>query len=322
VIATTIELAAGDAAATIAPDEGGMLLSLRIRGRELLVQRRAGTEPVPTFGSFLMAPWVGELSLGQIEFRGQRARIPPNKGRHAIHGFVATGSWEVAAAGPTAARLVRDLPTPWPFGGRVTQDISLDPEGITLTAEIRAGDQPMPAALGWHPWFACPDPDAVRVGVAAPNELELDDELLPTGTIRQVQGDSDLRGAPILGHRRLDTVFVGAVSPAVLAIPGLELRLDFDPAIETVVVYTSPGAVCIEPWSAWPDAFRMATAGHPSGAVVLEPGETLRRWTRWEWRLGMDNAVGPWVPSAEASLPSHWTKSPEEAVVEAARRPG
>jgi galactose mutarotase-like enzyme len=201
VISTTIELRAREAAATISPDEGGMLLSLQIRGHELLVQRRPGTEPVPTFGSFLMAPWVGELSQGEVDFRGGHAQIPPNKGRHAIHGLVATGAWDVADLGPTAARLVRRLPEePWPFGGVVTQDIRL---------------------------------------------------------------------------------------------PGLQLRLHFDPSIETVVVYTSPGAVCVEPWSAWPDAFRMASAGHPSGAVVLEPGETLRRWTRWEWSLGMDNAVRP-----------------------------
>jgi galactose mutarotase-like enzyme len=141
----------------------------------------------------------------------------------------------------------------------------------------------MPAALGWHPWFAAPDPNLVRVGVAAAFELELDDELLPTGAVLEVSGDSDLRGAPVLGSRDIDTVFVGAASPALLQLPGLNLQLHFDPAIDIVVVYTSPGAVCIEPWSAWPDATRMAAAGHPSGIQVLEPGESLRRWTRWEW---------------------------------------
>ena len=292
-ISTTIELRAGEAAATISPDEGGMVVSIRIRGQELLVQRRPGTEPVPTFGSFLMAPWVGELSKGEVDFRGRHVQIPPNKGRHAIHGLVATGAWGVVDVGPAAARLERRLPGPWPFGGLVTQDIRIDAEGITFEAEIRADEQAMPAALGWHPWFACPDPDVVRVGVEAMEELVLDDELLPTGARRQVAGESDLRDAPVLGGRRLDTVFVGAVSPALLRLPGLQVRLHFDPSIETIVVYTPPGAVCVEPWSAWPDAFRMASAGHASGAVVLEPGETLRRWTRWEWSLGMDNAVRP-----------------------------
>jgi len=293
VISTTIELRAGEAAATISPDEGGMVVSIRIRGQELLVQRRPGTEPVPTFGSFLMAPWVGELSKGEVDVRGRHVQIPPNKGRHAIHGLVADGAWDIVDVGPAAARLERRLSEPWPFGGLVTQDIRIDAEGITFEAEIRAEEQAMPAALGWHPWFACPDPDVVRVGVEAMEELVLDDELLPTGARRQVAGESDLRDAPVLGGRRLDTVFVGAVSPALLRLPGLQVRLHFDPSIETIVVYTPPGAVCVEPWSAWPDAFRMASAGHASGAVVLEPGETLRRWTRWEWSLGMDNAVRP-----------------------------
>jgi galactose mutarotase-like enzyme len=304
-----IELAAGDASATIAPDEGGLLLSLNVGGHELLVSRRENAGPVPWHGSFLMAPWVAELALGQLEFRGQHAQIPPNEGRHAIHGLVATGAWDVADVGHATAKLVRRLERPWPFGGTVFQDIRLDARGITLEAEIRAERSAMPAALGWHPWFACPDPDLVRVGVGAASELELGEETLPTGAIHSVAGDSDLRDAPILGGRQLDTVFLGATSPALLRLPELDLRLRFDPAIDIVVVFTSPGAVCIEPWSAWPDAIRMAAAGHPSGIQVLEPGESLRRWTRWEWS-GMDNGGERWVPSSMRPLPSEWTKSP------------
>jgi aldose 1-epimerase len=309
VISSLLELAAGDATATLSPDEGGVLLSLRVDGHELLVPMRPGTGTVPTYGSFLMAPWVAELSLGQLEFRGQHAQIPPNQGRHAIHGLVATGAWKIDDVAPDSVRLARTLGPPWPFGGTVLQDIRLDAQGITLVAEIRAEDAAMPAALGWHPWFACPDPDIVRVGVNAASELGLGEETLPTGAIRPVAGDSDLRLAPILGKRQLDTVFLGATSPALLRLPELDLQLRFDPAIDIVVVFTSPGAVCIEPWSAWPDAIRMAAAGHSSGIQVLEPGESLRRWTRWEWS-GMDNGGERWVPSSMRPLPSEWTKSP------------
>jgi len=291
--AARIELAAGHAAATIAPDEGGILLSLRVAGHELLVQRRPGTEPVPTFGSFLLAPWVGELHLARLEFRGIRAQLPPNKGRHAVHGLVATGPWQVTDAGRAHAGLARQLEPPWPFGGTVIQDIRLDADGITLEAEIRAGDVAMPAALGWHPWFACQDPGVVRVGVDAASQLELDAELLPTGNVQPVAGDTDLRSTPDLRDRRIDVVYVDALSPARLETPHVDLRIEFEPAIETVVVYTgSPGAVCVEPWSAWPDAIGMAAAGHASGMEVLEPGESLRRWTRWAWSKRMDNGVG------------------------------
>ena len=149
----------------------------------------------------------------------------------------------------------------------------------------------MPAAVGWHPWFACPDPGVVRVGVDASSQLELDGELLPTGTVNPVEGPTDLRDAPLLGNRTIDVVYVGAASPARLNTPHVDLQIHFDPRIENVVVFTSPGAVCIEPWSAWPDAFRMAADGHSSNAQVLEPGESLHRWTRWEWSKRMDNGA-------------------------------
>jgi galactose mutarotase-like enzyme len=280
-----IELAAGDATATIAPDEGALVLSVRKAGHELLAQRRDGPAPVPMFGSFLLAPWVAELSLGRIDFRGQRAQMPPNQGRHAMHGLVVGVPWTVVDRTATTATLERRLDDPWPFGGTVTQEIALDPAGTTFAAEIRAEEDAMPAALGWHPWFACPDPNAVQLRVNADQELELGDETLPTGRILPVSRDTDLRAGPILGDRRIDVVFVGARSPALLQTPAVELAIHFDPQIDNVTVYTYPGSVCIEPWSAWPDAFRTAKDGRPSGAVELEPGESLRRWMRWEWAV-------------------------------------
>jgi aldose 1-epimerase len=288
-------LAAGDATATISPAEGGMLLSLQAAGQELLVAppRTAASGPVPRHGSFLMAPWVGELSMGQLEYRGRHATIPANHGRHAIHGLVATAEWQVEELGPTSTRLLRRLDPPWPFGGVVVQDITLDAVGITLEAEVRATEMAMPAAVGWHPWFACADPRRVRVQVDAACELELDDELLPTGVVRPVTAETDLRQGPILGERDIDVVFVGATSPATLELPNLTLEIQFDSAIDNVVVFTSPGAVCIEPWSAWPDAYRASTAGHPSRVQMLEPGQSLRRWTRWAWTTGRRRGNGP-----------------------------
>ena len=40
----------------------------------------------------------------------------------------------------------------WPFRGRVTQRFHLDPDGLELTLALEA-DEPMPATIGWHPWF-------------------------------------------------------------------------------------------------------------------------------------------------------------------------
>ncbi len=278
-----VRLRAGDASVTVDPDRGGMLTSLRVAGRELLVQAGDDGGPVPMFGSFLMAPWVAEMAAGRLDFRGRTYPLPRNVGSHATHGLVLRRPWAVVSADDREVILSIELGPTWPFGGVVRQAIRLDADALTLTAEIVAGDLAMPVGLGWHPWFACPDPARVRVTVQADRRLELDDELLPTGNVVPVSGDADLRVGPILGDRRIDVVFVDVSAPAEIDWPEVRLRLESDPAISIVVVYATGAAVCVEPWSAWPDAVAMEERGYPSGVEVIEPGGSFRRWTCWAW---------------------------------------
>jgi aldose 1-epimerase len=239
--------------------------------------------PIPQHGSFLMAPWVAELHLGRLAFRGETHQLPANVGRHAVHGLVMNGAWVVESRSATRVALVRELVDPWPFGGHVRHEIRLDDRGVTQIAIVVAAARAMPVSIGWHPWFRCESPNRSRVRVEATGRLDLDDELIPTGRVLALSGDVDLREAPTFGERRIDVVYVGAASPVEYLQPGLRLSMAFDPAISVVVVYSTAGTICIEPWSVWPDAVRMAGLGFPSGVVELESGETLARWTRWTW---------------------------------------
>ena len=36
--------------------------------------------------------------------------------------------------------------------GAVTQRFELEPDRLRVTLELTA-DEPMPASMGWHPWF-------------------------------------------------------------------------------------------------------------------------------------------------------------------------
>ena len=280
-----IELRFDDAWATIDDEDGGRLISLVASGVELLVQEDPDPGPIPRAGSFLMAPWVAEMAEGRLVVDGVEHRLPPNVGRHAVHGLVMRGPWQVVAVSDRDVVLERELAAPWPLGGRARQEITLDPAGIRLGAAVVAGRSAMPAALGWHPWFRCTDPGATRVRVSADRRLDLDAELLPRGRSLPLTGVDDLREGPILGDRAIDVVYEDVAWPVTLELPDGTLRIEADPAMTIGVVYTSPGAVCIEPWSAWPDAFRMAARGFPSGAVWLEPGGSLRRWRRWSWTM-------------------------------------
>ncbi len=278
-----VRLEAGSSTALIDPVHGGTVLSVAVDGRELLAQDTGQMAPIPRYGSFVLAPWVGEMREGLLRFRDEAFRIPANVGRHAVHGQVLDRPWHVESRSASAVTLSCHLGAPWPFQGSVHQTVRLDPAGLTQSVEVVAESRSMPVSIGWHPWFQCLEPGLTHVSVRAAAMLELDSELIPTGRILEVTGETDLRGAPILGERRIDVVYVDVASPADIVQPDLDLRISFDPSISVVVVYATEGAICVEPWSAWPDAITMAEIGFASGVSVLEPGQQLEHWMRWSW---------------------------------------
>jgi aldose 1-epimerase len=277
-----IELRADRAAATIDERRGGRLASLRIGGRELIRGPYGPDDVSIRWGSYLMAPWAGRVAGGRFEWDGETIELRRTHGRHAIHGVTWDRAWDIERATATGASLRCDLASAgWPLGGLVHQGYRLEPDGLTMDAEIVAA-RPMPAALGWHPWFLRGhDP---RLTVASSEHLETD-RLLPTGRRLPVAGRTDLRDGPRLGRRRLDHVYVDVVPPAVVRWSALELAIGFGGPLSVVVVHTPPSAFCVEPQTAWPNAIRLAAAGVVgTGLVRLEPGERLRASSTWRWR--------------------------------------
>jgi aldose 1-epimerase len=280
-----VTLGEGENHAAVDLARGGRVASLVIAGRERLrVEPQTGTvEPSLSWGSFLMAPFVGRLFEGILAWNDQVIAIPLNHGRHAIHGSVFDVPWRMVAQTAKTVAMVCEMDgARWPFRGRVFQRISLAPGGLSLEATIEA-DEPMPAALGWHPWFERGD-GAVRVGVAGDRVLRLDEELIPTGELDPVDERTDLRATPEIGSRNIDDVYTPVASPAELCWPDLRLEIEFGPTVGSVVVYNHPEAVCVEPMTAWPDAIRLTQRGcQETGLVLLGAGERLSAWTRWNW---------------------------------------
>jgi len=299
-----VELRAGGAVATIDPDRGGRLASLRVDGRELLLGPPDAVDAGIGWGCYLMAPWPGRLADGRLSWRGRRIQLRRTHGRHAIHGLVASVPWEVVeapAATKAALRVGLDRDG-WPFGGEVRQSFRLEPTRLTIEASIHA-EREMPAALGWHPWFqrrislpteldprVAADPGP-RVMVDATGTLRLRG-MIPTGAVDPLTRRTDLRAGPALGRRRLDDVYVDARSPAVIRWPELELRLELDPLTPTVVVFTPPHAFCVEPQTARPNALGLPDAAAAvAGRRVLRAGESLRASIRLDWRLAADHGA-------------------------------
>lgn len=287
-----LQLEAAGVTASIDPARGGRLASLRVGGRELLLGAPNADDTSIRWGCFLMAPWPGRLAGARFSWQGRSIHLPRTHGRHAIHGLVWGRPWRVERADQASATLACDLPrAEWPMGGVVRQTFRLRAGSLVQDATIEAG-RAMPAALGWHPWFRRrADAGPVRVRVDAPATVELR-QMLPTGRIVPVGGRTDLRAGPELGRRRLDHSYVDARSPAVISWPDLELLITFPPDIRNVVVYTPPEVFCVEPQTAWPDAFHDRPAdGVPGrGWASLPAGGVLGSSISFDWGSAPERA--------------------------------
>lgn len=281
-----VELVAGPDRARVDASAGGRLAGLVAGGRQRLIDRPQPGSPFPeiSWGSFLMAPWVGRIRAGRLEWGGDSFDLDPNLGGHAIHGASFDRPWEVGRRTEQSVELSVALDRArWPFGGAVRQQISLEAGSLTWVASIRA-DASMPAALGWHPWFRRDPGGDLAVTVTADRRLELDPTLIPSGRSLPVEGSFDLRDGPLLGDRRLDDVYIDVRSPAIVRWPDLELRIEFDRPVASVVVFSPPGSVCVEPATAWPDAARLSAAGLPgTGVAILTAGQELAATMTWRW---------------------------------------
>lgn len=269
-----VELRAGPNRVVLDPRRGGRVSSWTTDGEELLVGPPDEVDTSIHWGCFLMAPWPGRLAGGRFDWRGREVRLRQTHGRHAIHGLTWNRPWEVEASSPAEATLAIELPRDeWPMGGLVRQRTTVTPTGVRLEAEVEATGEPMPAALGWHPWFLRRGDPRLRVDAAA---YQLTSGLIPTGESAPVAGRTDLRGGPRLGRRRLDIAYVEAHSPAVITWPDLELAIAFAPAPAPLVVYTPPDSFCVEPLTAPPNALSLpARRRRAAGVRELAVGERL-----------------------------------------------
>lgn len=253
----------GDADCRVRVDaaRGGRIASLCVYGEELLLS--AGDDPL-AWGSYPLAPWAGRLREGRFRFEGREYRMPCDSGAHAIHGTVFRRGWQIVAGDTLRIELHPD----WPFDGFALQRFLLHDNGLEVRLELHARTRPYPASAGFHPWFLR------RLGRGAPLVLDLgamqrivlDSEGLPTGA----------RAAPETATG--DDCFVGLHHEPCLRWPGV-LRLWLSSNHAHWVVYEHPAhAVCVEPWTAPPDALNGTPAlVRPDAPLVLE---MRLRWER------------------------------------------
>lgn len=243
-------------------------------------------------------PFAGRIGGGEYFFGGQKYELTQNDpgGRpNAIHGFVADRAWRVIETGPTRAAamfqlssMAPDLLPFWPTDFILTASYEL--KGNRLCIEfgvVNPTDRVLPCWLGVHPYFRIPlsgrgkeAEHTLTVPAASVWELH---EMLPTGYLFPAAGVNGVSQGIPLDQANFDTVFSqlqfdSGWTEARLDQGARRLSVRFNDAFKTCVLFNPRHreAVCIEPYTAVPDAFSLAARGIDGGLTQLPPGGRWR----------------------------------------------
>jgi aldose 1-epimerase len=256
-----VRIARGALAVDIAPAAGGRVAQITYDGVPWLVGHDSQNEAMIAWGSYPMLPWAGRIRHGQFHFLGQHHQLPLNLGGHAIHGVGFGLPWQIEEQAAAHVSLSLQLPEDerWPFGGTAQQRIDIGENQLRMALMVTAGAQPMPATIGWHPWFRKPDRLDFEPSRIYPRDGEGIASLPLAPPPRGPWDDCFLNDKPVLLHRH-----------------GQSVRLTSD-CKHWVVYDETAHATCVEPQSGPPDAFNLAPTEY------LSPGASISACFLMEW---------------------------------------
>jgi aldose 1-epimerase len=251
----------------------------------------------------------------QTTIDGHQVTLPANwKGKnpgaevHAMHGLILSSDFkDVKHADGARESIVSGVLHAGNFGGHWLSDTDVyvqmtlrnDALDIVVTAK-NVGKEPLPMAIGSHPYFSLPSGDRTQARLHVPAEkrvlVDNYDNVFPTGQIESVKSTpydfNDAAGKP-LGSMFLDECFtdlqrdaegrvvVNVTDPA--ANYGVRI-MAFSPDIRAIQVYSPPDKdfVAVEPQFNLSDPYNKKIWGNTdTGVVTVEPGKSVS----WHVRL-------------------------------------
>lgn len=252
----------------------------------------------------ILFPFPNRIRDSRFVWDGREYVIPADvglhdKNGHAIHGFCLDRPWRVTSQSERFAvgqfQLSVDAPERrhlWPADFVIEARYEL--RGSSLRCDIRIENPdsvPLPWGFGTHPYFRVPLDASSRLAsclieVPANQEWVLKD-CLPTGNLRDVPREKDLREGEYLDVLKLDDVLTDLdvehdrVACAIYdEAAGLQITQQCGSAFREYVVFTPPQrpCVCLEPYTCVTDAINLHARGVKSGLQVLAPGQQAHLW--------------------------------------------
>lgn len=252
----------------------------------------------------ILFPFPNRIRDSRFKWDGREYVIPGDvglhdKNGHAIHGFCLDRPWRVIARGERFAvgqfQLSIDAPerrSLWPADFII--EVKYEMRGGSLRCDIRVENPdsvPLPWGFGTHPYFRVPLDENSRlanclVEVPANREWMLID-CLPTGELRDVPAEKDLREGEYLDLLKLDDVLSsldaenGVIESAIFdEAAGLQVTQRCGSDFREYVVFTPPNrpCVCLEPYTCVTDAINLHARGVDAGLRILPPGQQAHLW--------------------------------------------
>jgi aldose 1-epimerase len=316
-----------DTVVSIMPSVGNIAFEMQVRGHRVLrfphmtvadFRARPNATGIP-----FMGPWANRLDEQAFYANGQRYAFDMSlgnvRGAIPIHGFLTTtDQWKVTAvrSNGDAAWVTSRLEffrqplwmKQWPFAHIIEMTYRLANGQLeTETVITNTSADPMPVAIGFHPYFQLTDSprDEWTIAIGARTRWVLDANKVPTGeTVSIEQLLPNPLSAPLREYN-LDDVFSDLVRDsegrATMSVRGRKQRLDIviGAGYRSVVVWApspsgtgrggqgpSPAAernfICFEPMAGISNALNMAHKGTYRELQTIPPGASWREkfWIR------------------------------------------
>jgi aldose 1-epimerase len=296
---------------SIAPSIGNLAYELLVNGKN------AFWTPARTIGELkakpalagnpFLAPWANRLDQDAFYANGKKyalnselGNIRRDQNKNPIHGLLAfSPHWRVvgvrahAGAAEATSRLEYwkhpDLMAQFPFAHTIEMTYRLSDGALEVETRLENhAAEPMPVAIGYHPYFQVHDAprDQWRAHVAARERMLLSKLLIPTGELQP----ANLADVVSLGGTQLDDVFTnlvrGADGRAEFWVQGERQKISviYGPKYPVAVVYAPPGRgfICFEPMTAPTNALNLAHQGIYKDLQSVPPGGEWREsfWIR------------------------------------------
>jgi len=291
---------------SIAPAVGNMAYEILVNGKNVLwfpYHSPAELRDHQVFCAIpFLAPWANRIDGDAYWANGRRFLLNPdlpNLRRDAhqkpIHGLLNfSPAWQLqagAADDRSAWATSRidfashpEMMAQFPFAQTITMTYRLAGGEVEVeTAIENRSVEPLPVAIGYHPYFQLHDSprDQWKVHLSARQHLVLNNLLIPTGESKPM----DLPDPYQLdaGHH-LDDVFTdlvrGADNRAHFWVEGKRERITviYGPKYPVAVAYAPPGRdfICFEPMAAITNAFNLAHSGVYKDLQSVPPGGTWK----------------------------------------------